>query len=434
MSVTMMLSSVLFFLLATIISKIQSANAFASSSFKKYGFQHRLASNKATVTLQSSTISNNDSSSTPPPNVLCIGETLWDSLPSGIFLGGAPSNVAVHLAYLFKNAPSASSDNKADESNISNRPTVAVATCLGKDQLGKEAQRRLALNGVRTDYVQYHSEWETGMATAILDSNGDATYEFNTPAAWDGLCLDSNLKCLIQQREEERTDGHEEEDEEDNESHHVLFVMGTIAGRLDNDHGATSLSTLVSVRNSAPEGTVVVDINLRSPWYKEETVLELIRGSSEEKEKKKLALLKVNEEELVILERWCGNMDTNADDLFGDALKIRMEQLAQALNTQRICVTRGDKGAALWCDDGSGASFDENSGCSLPNKKNDSDTVGAGDAFLASLINSLFIHGETSEKALERACALGGYVAGCRGATPAHGDAPDTLRNVFSIV
>jgi len=108
--------------------------------------------------------------------------------------------------------------------------------------------------------------------------------------------------------------------------------------------------------------------------------------------------------------------------------------LAQSLNTQRICVTRGDKGAALWCDDGSGASFDENSGCSLPNKKNDSDTVGAGDAFLASLINSLFIHGETSEKALERACALGGYVAGCRGATPAHGDAPDTLRNVFSIV
>jgi len=233
MSVTMMLSSVLFFLLATTISKIQSANAFASSSFKENGFQHHLASNQARVTLQSSTssISNNDDSSTPPPNVLCIGETLWDS--------GAPSNVAVHLAYLFQNAPSSSSsDNKTDEIS-SNQPTVAVATCLGKDQLGKEAQRRLALNGVRTDYVQYHSEWETGMATAILDSNGDATYEFNTPAAWDGLCLDSNLKCLIQ-NEEQRTDG--QEDEKDNESHHVLFVMGTIAGRLDNDHGATSHS------------------------------------------------------------------------------------------------------------------------------------------------------------------------------------------------
>eukprot|EP00986_Skeletonema_menzelii_P009650 scaffold4424_cov154-Skeletonema_menzelii.AAC.10 len=332
---------------------------------------------------------------------------------------GAPSNVAVHLAYLFNNSPpsSSSSDSKA---------SVAVATCLGNDQLGKEAQRRLALNGVRTDYVQVHSEWETGMATALLDSNGDATYEFNTPAAWDGLCLDSNLKWLIQ-HQEQQIDAQEKDENQDD----ILFVMGTIAGRLNNEYGATSLSTLMSVRNTAPEGTVVVDINLRSPWYKDETVLDLIRGSA--KENKKLALIKVNEEELATLERWCGNMDTKADDLFGDALKTRMEQVAQSLNTQRICVTRGDKGAALWCENGNVTSFDESPGYSLPKKKNDGDTVGAGDAFLASLINSLFIHGETSGKALERACALGGYVAGCRGATPAHCDAPDSLRNVFSI-
>lgn len=417
----MVLSSVLFFLLTAAISRIQSANAFASYSFKDNAFHQRTT----TVTLPSvsSRTSSNDDLSPPSPNVLCIGETLWDSLPSGIYLGGAPSNVAVHLAYLFKSESPSSSGNKA---------SVAVATCLGKDQLGREAQRRLALNNVRTDYVQFHSKWETGMATALLDSNGDATYEFNTPAAWDGLCLDSNLNCLIQQ-EGQQTDGAKEEGtENDNEKHHdVLFVMGTIAGRLNNEHGATSLSTLMTVRNTAPEGSVVVDINLRSPWYKDSTVLELIRGSEEDT--KKLALLKVNEEELVILERWCGNMDTNADDLFGDALKIRMEQVAKSLNTQRICVTRGDKGAALWCENESTTSFDENPGYSIPNKKNDSDTVGAGDAFLASLINSLFIHGETSEKALERACALGGYVAGCRGATPAHGDAPDALRNVFSI-
>lgn len=427
----MVLSSVIFFLSTLTISKIQSANAFASYSFKENGFHQHTR-----VTLQSTSSSGGESSK-PPPNVLCIGETLWDSLPSGIYLGGAPSNVAVHLAYLFN---SASPSSSSSSSSSGNKASVAVATCLGKDQLGREAQRRLALNGVRTDYVQFHSKWETGMATALLDSNGDATYEFNTPAAWDGLCLDSNLDCLIQLHDEQQqtdvaTNEEEKENVNDNKQHqNVLFVMGTIAGRLDNEHEATSLSTLMAVRNAAPEGTVVVDINLRSPWYKDTTVLELIRGSQEDT-KKKLALLKVNEEELVTLERWCGNMDTNAEDLFGHALKIRMEQVAESLNTQRICVTRGDKGAALWCENGSNmASFDENPGYSLPNKKNDSDTVGAGDAFLASLINSLFIHGETSEKALERACALGGYVAGCRGATPAHSDAPDTLRNVFSII
>lgn len=65
-----------------------------------------------------------------PPTILCIGETLWDSLSNGIYLGGAPSNVAMHLASL-----------------LPEKETVAVASCLGKDQLGNEARRRLQLKG-----------------------------------------------------------------------------------------------------------------------------------------------------------------------------------------------------------------------------------------------------------------------------------------------
>ena len=103
-------------------------------------------------------------SSYPPPSVLCVGEALYDSLPSGIYLGGAPSNVAVHLASLFQSS---------DDPSLS----IAIATCVGDDQLGREAQRRFNVKGVRTDYIQFHDEWETGMATAILDENGDATYE-----------------------------------------------------------------------------------------------------------------------------------------------------------------------------------------------------------------------------------------------------------------
>ena len=36
--------------------------------------------------------------SAKPPSILAIGETLYDSLPHGVFLGGAPLNVAVHAA------------------------------------------------------------------------------------------------------------------------------------------------------------------------------------------------------------------------------------------------------------------------------------------------------------------------------------------------
>ena len=122
------------------------------------------------------------------------------------------------------------------------------------------------------------------------------------------------------------------------------------------------------------------------------------------------------------------------EGLTGSELKQRMEQLATYLNTQRVCVTRGKDGAALLCKDGDdvdSSTFYENKGYSLATN-NDSDTVGAGDSFLAALVCSLFIQNELPECALEKACALGGYVASCRGATPDHKDAPDELRSIFS--
>jgi len=107
------------------------------------------------------------------------------------------------------------------------------------------------------------------MATAIIDENGDATYEFNTPAAWDGLCLEDRLLDLILKNDK-------------GQQSTKVFVMGTIAGRLKNDHGATSLTTLMTIRNNAPEGSVVLDVNLRSPWYTPETVLKLAQGTAKE--------------------------------------------------------------------------------------------------------------------------------------------------------
>ena len=151
-------------------------------------------------------------------------------------LGGAPSNVAVHLASLFRSIDDSSS------------PTVAIAACLGNDQLGREAHRRFTVKGVRTDFIQYHEKWETGMATAMLDVKGDASYEFNTPAAWDGLQLNDQMMGLMQN--------------DFTNLHTKLFIMGTISARLNDDQEATSSSTLKTIRNSAPDGTVVLDVNI----------------------------------------------------------------------------------------------------------------------------------------------------------------------------
>jgi len=217
-----------------------------------------------------------------------------------------------------------------------------------------------------------------------------------------------------------------------------VYIIGTIAARLGlgNDNGASSYSTVSTVRNTAREGSVVLDVNLRAPWYTKETVLELARGANNDdnKSNKQLALLKLNEEELVILEEWCGLESKEVNEgLTGTILNQRMEQLATNLNTQRVCVTRGKDGAALLCCNGDDNSsiFYESKGYSLATN-NDSDTVGAGDSFLAALVCSLFIQNESPERALEKACALGGYVASCHGATPDHKDAPGELRSIFS--
>src|SRR3982751_4154288 len=74
--------------------------------------------------------------------VLCVGEVLWDSLPEGLFLGGAPFNVACHL-------------------RATGTP-VSMVSRVGNDRLGDEVLRRGARYGVRTDLIQVAETPPTG--------------------------------------------------------------------------------------------------------------------------------------------------------------------------------------------------------------------------------------------------------------------------------
>ena len=112
---------------------------------------------------------------TPPRiSVLCVGECLFDALPSGIFLGGAPLNVACHLSELGAQS--------------------SFASAVGDDRLGREALRRLRGRGVDVDLVAIDTTAETGFVTAEVDEAGDATYTFATPAAWEH---DRNIRPFL---------------------------------------------------------------------------------------------------------------------------------------------------------------------------------------------------------------------------------------------
>lgn len=107
------------------------------------------------------------------PEILCVGEVLWDSLPAGLFPGGAPFNVACHLRAL--GLP------------------VAMVSRVGADRLGEEVLERLAQRRMAHDLVQRDAERPTGFVKVKLDERGNAEYEIVKPAAWDAIELTDTL-------------------------------------------------------------------------------------------------------------------------------------------------------------------------------------------------------------------------------------------------
>jgi fructokinase len=99
--------------------------------------------------------------------VVSIGEILWDLLPGGEFIGGAPFNVAAHVARLGTHS--------------------LLVSRVGDDQRGQAAMRVAAQLGVDTSLIQIDAVYPTGVAQASLELDGSARYIFPHPAAWDAI-------------------------------------------------------------------------------------------------------------------------------------------------------------------------------------------------------------------------------------------------------
>src|SRR3954452_17574272 len=102
-----------------------------------------------------------------PAAMIGLGAVLWDLLPSGKALGGAPANFA-YMANLL-----------GDEGT--------VATRVGTDEPGDEACRVMQELGVNISYVQKDSQHETGVATVEIDPGGQPTFTIKQTVSWDFL-------------------------------------------------------------------------------------------------------------------------------------------------------------------------------------------------------------------------------------------------------
>lgn len=288
-------------------------------------------------------------SSVDAGSIVCVGEVLWDSLPLGLFLGGAPFNVGYHCHQL-------------------GRP-VQVASRVGADVLGEEVRRRCRWKGISDRLIQEDEKLATGLVRIELDARGEPDYTIVEPVAWDRLAWSPELERSVERAE--------------------VVVFGTLAQRAKRSRA--------TIRRTWDTGAALAyDVNLRPPFVDREVVRSSLRASN---------WVKLNADELGRLGGWFG-LRGKSDTAEGAA-----RRLADRFELEVVCVTRGSDGAGLlrekdWVRRGA-----------APIEV--TDAVGAGDAFMAVLLDGL-IADEPSGAILEQANRLGAYVATQMGATPAH--------------
>src|SRR5439155_19806655 len=99
------------------------------------------------------------------PVVVGLGEVLWDMLPGGKQLGGAPANFAYHAAALGARG--------------------VVASRVGDDQPGREILARLDALGLDRSHVGTDPHHPTGRVDVRVDAQGVPEYLIHAPVAWD---------------------------------------------------------------------------------------------------------------------------------------------------------------------------------------------------------------------------------------------------------
>lgn len=242
---------------------------------------------------------------------------------------------------------------------------VSFASRVGSDESGKGLIEFLKTSGLYSDLIQLDDELPTCEVTVKLDIQGSATYIIPKPCSWDNIQTETAL------------------DEAAIAASAVVF--GSLACR-----EKTTRDTLLNLLNET-SALKIFDVNLRPPHYTLADIETLVAMAG---------VVKMNEEEAGLL---IG--ETNG------GLREKIIEFQKKYHAQTICVTRGENGAIVWHDH----QFYEHPGF----KVNVVDTVGAGDAFLATFIAGL-LNGINMADLLKKACAVGAFVTTKRGANPVY--------------
>lgn len=280
--------------------------------------------------------------------VVGLGEALWDVLPEGKKLGGAPANFAYHAGQFL------GQDN-----------TIAVSA-LGEDKLAEETIESLKAHGLT--FLMPRVPYPTGTVQVILDEQGIPSYDIKENVAWDNIPLDTEVQAIARQCR--------------------AVCFGSLAQR-----NVVSRETIQRFLDLTPADCMkIFDINLRQNFYSKEVIQESLRRCN---------VLKINDEELVIIGRMFGYPGLDIEN--------KCWLILGKYNLDMLVLTCGTNGSYVFTP--GQMSFQETP------KVEVADTVGAGDSFTGSFCATI-LSGMPVTEAHRRAVEVSAYVCTQNGAMP----------------
>jgi fructokinase len=219
--------------------------------------------------------------------IIGMGEVLWDLLPTGKMLGGAPFNFVFHCHQLGQSA--------------------VMVSRVGKDALGAEIRSTMRSLGLRDEFVQEDPAYPTGTVGVEIDA-GQPTFRINE-GAWDHLAWDDRLSAMLASAQ--------------------VVHFGSLIQR-----HPTARNTLDRLLRLSDHLLIVFDVNLRQVFYSKE-VLERSLLSAR--------WVKLNDGELRVLKEMFGLTGTSESSIAA--------QLRKAFRVELVAITRGANGCLVQTDD-----------------------------------------------------------------------------------
>lgn len=185
--------------------------------------------------------------------VVGMGEALWDVLPEGKKIGGAPANFAYHVSQF--GLPS------------------CVVSAIGNDALGKEIIENFTSKGL--DQLIAEVPYPTGTVQVEIDQTGIPLYDIKENVAWDNIPYTEHLDALAKRTK--------------------AVCFGSLAQR--NMVSRNTINHFLDTMPKDDDSLIVFDVNLRQGFYNKEILCKSMKNCN---------ILKINDEELITVSRMFG--------------------------------------------------------------------------------------------------------------------------------